>query len=63
MKKWKNRTFLLSACLVLVCAFSGCSDKKDKNTVTIIDGDFAEMKFFTQVANRIQWQAIWHLSR
>ena len=41
MKKWKNRTFLLSACLVLVCAFSGCSDKKDKNTVTIIDGDFA----------------------
>ena len=50
MKKWKNRAFLLSACLVLVCAFSGCSDKKDKNTVTIIDGDFAEMKFFTQVA-------------
>lgn len=50
MKKWKSRVLLSFVSLVLVCASAGCSGEKDENTVTIIDGDFAEMKFFTQIA-------------
>lgn len=37
-------------CVMTAVSFAGCSSKNDENTVTIIDGDFAEMKFFTQAA-------------
>lgn len=50
MRKWKNRVFLFFSCFVLGCNLAGCSGKKNENTITVIDGDFAEMKFFTQVA-------------
>lgn len=45
MKRWKNSLFVLAAGIIL----AGCSSSKG-DTVTVIDGDFAEMKFFTQVA-------------
>ena len=50
MRRWKNRALLLAVCLALSGAASGCSAEDSENTVTIIDGDFAEMKFFTQAA-------------
>lgn len=50
MKSWKKKVFFVLACAVLAGGSAGCSDKKAENTVTIIDGDFAEMKFFTQTA-------------
>lgn len=50
MKSWKKKAIFVFACATLICGLASCSDKKAENTVTIIDGDFAEMKFFTQIA-------------
>ena len=50
MKRQRNRALLCALCLLLCGVMTGCSDGSGADTVTIIDGDFAEMKFFTQVA-------------
>lgn len=50
MRKRKPARFLVIfiVCLFLL-SFCACGSK-DKRTVTIIDGDFAEMRLFTQIA-------------
>ncbi|MFV0528057.1 MAG: glycine betaine ABC transporter substrate-binding protein [Lachnospiraceae bacterium] len=50
MKKRKIRALLLVFCLLQLGAVTGCTRTQQQDTVTIIDGDFAEMKFFTQIA-------------
>lgn len=46
----RNRIcFLIVLALLLGCA-AGCSSGQNDKTVTIIDGDFAEMRLFTQIA-------------
>ncbi|MDI9241768.1 glycine betaine ABC transporter substrate-binding protein [Fusibacillus kribbianus] len=49
MKKWKSSTIIFMICVLALSGLCGCGSKKE-NTVTVIDGDFAEMKLFTQVA-------------
>lgn len=46
MKWWKLPIMAVFVGAMLV----GCSPKKDENAVNIVDGDFAEMKLFAQIA-------------
>lgn len=47
MKRWRNSLAVLAAFGISAVGLIGCSSAKG-DTVTVIDGDFAEMKFFTQ---------------
>lgn len=49
MKKQKSKLFSVIFLFLFLCTLTGCKEEAE-NTVTIIDGDFAEMKFFTQAA-------------
>lgn len=48
MKRWRNSLAVL-AVFGIAAGLWGCASSQE-DTVTVIDGDFAEMKFFTQVA-------------
>lgn len=48
MKKVK-RCLVIALLAILVCGIVGGCSSKEKETVTVIDGDFAEMKLFTQI--------------
>ncbi len=48
MRKRTSKWLAVILCAALLCGISGCGD--DKKEVVVIDGDFAEMKLFTQVA-------------
>lgn len=49
MKKYGIKKGVAVLAAGILCGMTGCG-APDENTVTIIDGDFAEMKLFTQVA-------------
>ena len=49
MKKRRGKCAVLMAVILILSALAGCGGS-DGNTVTVIDGDFAEMKLFTQIA-------------
>ncbi len=48
MKKVKKCLVMVLLAIVVCSTVGGCSSK-EKTTVTVIDGDFAEMKLFTQI--------------
>ena len=50
MKKRRGKCAVLMAVILILSALAGCGGS-DGNTITVIDGDFAEMKLFTQIAN------------
>ncbi len=49
MGRQKSSAAVFLVCLFMIPGLFGCGGKK-KDTVTVIDGDFAEMRLFTQVA-------------
>ena len=49
MKKRRGKCAVLMAVILILSALAGCGGS-DGNTITVIDGDFAEMKLFTQIA-------------
>ena len=49
MRKRRNKIAVFLAGILFLTALCGCGGS-DENTVTVIDGDFAEMKLFTQIA-------------